>query len=273
LYYSNSFNVLDHKFDTTESSSGSIADIKEQIFQSDSDIENNVDDEMTTSLNASDLIKTAQNFELNTVDSQDTESYEWVLPNKKDCSQNSSNDMEFSVIDNELVNQWTSDWSKLLDESNYNSVNYNHEGSIKLKKKSRWDEPPKNDKRYFITNLSGNTSPMFSSEIECCTEQNQTCEIASINSVNNSVEYDYYSENWVNEYESYNQYSCQPQYSEMKTLKDSQLSPVDYSIYENYNPDYDYQGEDYDKWKSLDTTHELIIIPTTDETISNVQVS
>lgn len=209
------------------------------------------------------------------------------------CSQNSNLDQKDSKVNNELIAQWTSDWSQLdtlVDETEYNQENYKpHEpNESQTRKKSRWDEQPKDSRineqqgsinrqelkeelnNYYPTVEIKNAS-LPSNVDEFSEDQNQMCEISLIHSVNNCTSYDGFSENWSNEYENYpqSQYFCVPEYSEMKTIEHNQLSPVDYTVYENYNPSYEFFNENDCMQKSLDTSHKL----TTNETLSPIQVS
>lgn len=290
---------LKHTDDSSETSNNSLdSNKKEQEFQFDSDVENVTEEESISSSNSVDLKKSKWCFESSTTKFQNYN--ESTVAASKEikyssslCSQNSNTDFEVSKFDNELITQWTSDWSDLVDKfvtKINNSPNQRSDEceNLEIKKKSRWDKQPNDemsnphslidgqnefdDQTSINTNyVSENSNHMSNMENEYFEEPSQLCEITSINCLNDNAGYDYYSENWVNEYDSYNQYSCTPQYSEMKIIGDGQLSPVDYSIYENYNPNYDYQGEGYDKWNSLDTLHELTTISTTEET--SIQVS
>lgn len=291
-----------HTDDSSETSNNSLnSNNKEQEFQFDSDAENNVtEEESISSSNSADLNKSKWCFESSTTEFQNyneltVAASSEIKYSSSLCSQNSNTDVETSKFDNELITQWTSDWSDLVDKfvtKMNDSPNQRSDKceNLQIKKKSRWDKQPNNEisnlpslidgQNEFEDQTSINTSHISENsnhtsniENEYFEEPNQLCEITSINCLNDNAGYDYYSENWVNEYESYNQYSCTPQYSEMKIIGDSQLSPVDYSIYENYNPNYDYQGEGYDKWNALDTSHELTTISTTEETFSPIQVS
>ncbi|XP_026807672.1 uncharacterized protein LOC113550172 isoform X1 [Rhopalosiphum maidis] len=113
-------------------------------------------------------------------------------------------------------------------------------------------------------------SSSSNNEDDLYNEQNQACEIMSINCTNDIHEISpYVYDDYVQTYE---QYSGLPMYSEMKTIEHDLLSPIDYSVYENYNPNYNYHSEDYDMWKSIDTETSdygvIKAIPTTDETVS-----
>lgn len=291
-----------HTDDSSETSNNSLdSNKKEQEFQFDSDVENNVtEEESISSSNSADLKKSKWCFESSTTEFQNyNEPTEAVSSDIKYssslCSQNSNIDFEASKFDNELITQWASDWSDLVDKfvtkiNDSPNQRSNECENLQIKKKSRWDKQPNDkisnphnlidgqneleDQTSINTNhISENSNHTSNIENEYFEEPNQLCEITSINCLNDNAGYDYYSENWINEYEFYNQYSCTPQYSEMKIIGDGQLSPVDYSIYENYNPNYDYQGEGYDKWNALDTSHELTTISTTEETLSPIQVS
>lgn len=289
------FKELGHSFESSETSFNSLDLETRREFQRNLFVENSVKEEETT--NPSNLT-----FSHSTVYKSNNESIVVAPLEKKhfdSSSQNFSNDLDVFKNDNELITQWASDWSKLVDKSvmkiNDSGV-YRSDDSeiIQIKKKSRWDKQPKNDEVNEQHSLSGGQTELkanvsnYATDVlensnlslninnEFLNEQNQECKKSPISCMNDNVEYDYCSENWSNDYESYNQYSCTPQYSEMKALGDSYLSPVDYSIYENYNPNYDYQDEDYNKWKTPDTSYELTHttnITTTDETLASVQVS
>lgn len=294
--------VPTHTDDSSETSNLSLdLNKKEQEFQFDSDVENNVtEEESIGSLNSADLKKSKWCFESSTTEYQNyneptVAAFSQIKYSSSLCSQNSNTDFEASKFDNELITQWTSDWSDLVDKfvtkmNDSPNQRSNECENLQIKKKSRWDKQPNdnisnphnliNGQNEFevqtninANHISENSNYTSNIENEYFEEPNQLCEITSINCLDDNVGYDYYSENWVNEYESYNQYSCTPQYSEMKIIGDGQLSPVDYSIYENYNPNYDYQGEGYDKWNALDTSHELTTISTTEETLLPIQVS
>lgn len=281
---------LSHSFESSGTSFSSLDLETLSEFQINASLVNSVKEEETTNL--SNLT-----FSHATDYKNNNESIIVASLEKKyfDCSsQNSSNDLDVFKNDNELITQWASDWSKLVDKTvtKINDLsNFRPDDSeiIQIKKKSRWDEQPKNNEVNEQHSLSGeqielkdnvsnyttdvleNSDSFISKNNEFLNEQNEVCKISRLNCLNDNIVYDYCSENWSNDYESYNQYSCTPQYSEMKALGDGHLSPVDYSIYENYNPNYDDQGEDYDKWKTLGTSYELTNISTTDET--SLQVS
>jgi len=201
--------------------------------------------------------------------------------------------LEVSKSNNELITQWTSDWinlDKSVTEINHSSNSKSGDDKLRLKKKSRWDKQPMDNKIGELQSFNnGQEEYKDETEITILTdelkytpsnneddlynEQNQTCEIMSINCINydnheiNPFAYDDFSV-------TYEQYTGIPMYSEMKTIEHDLLSPIDYSVYENFNPHYNYHSEDYDMWKSADTDkpgHEMIqAIPTTDETVAQV---
>lgn len=210
------------------------------------------------------------------------------------CSPKSSIDiLEVSKSKNDLITQWTSDWinfDKCVNEINHSSNSKSGDEELQFKKKSRWDKQPIDDKISKSQNCNngheeyrGETETIIlteelkhtpsNNEENLSNEENQICEIMSINSTNdyhkiNPYVYDDYSQ-------TYEQYTGVPMYSEMKTIEHDLLSPIDYSVYENFNPNYNCHAEDYNMWKSLDTDtseHEMIkSIPTTDETVSQVR--
>lgn len=264
-----SVKILDHSFESSKTTFNSLHLETQKEFQLNLDVENSVTEDVTVYKNCNESI---------------------IEPSLK----KKGIDLDVSKNDNVLITQWESDWSKLVDKSvtkihdagNCRSVNSK---MLQIKKKSRWDKPPKSDEvneQYSFSDsqieLKHNVSSYTTDKLENSNtssivnnesfdELNQEYEIPQINYMNNSVEYKY-SENWSNDYETYNQYSCTPQYSEMKTLGDSYLSPVDYSIYENYNPNYDNQGENFENWKSFDTSYDLTTISTIDKTLASSQV-
>jgi len=199
--------------------------------------------------------------------------------------------LEVSKSNNELITQWTSDWinlDKSVNEISYSNNSKSGDEELQLKKKSRWDKQPKDNKISRLQSLNNtqekdknetetsiltdklkHSSSPSNNEYDLYDEQNQPCEIMSINCMNDFSEinpyvYDDYSQ-------TYEQYTGIPMYSEMKTIEHDLLSPIDYSVYENYNPNY--HTEDYDMWKSVDTSESEMIksIPTTDETVSQVR--
>ncbi|XP_025192998.1 protein PF14_0175-like isoform X2 [Melanaphis sacchari] len=203
--------------------------------------------------------------------------------------------LEVSDSSNELITQWTSDWTSLnksITEINHPSYSKFGDEELQLKKKSRWDkqsmdnkisrsQSPNNEieeckdetEANILTNEQKNVSSLSNNDDDLYNEQIQTCEIMSINCMNdiheiNPSAYDDYTQ-------TYEQYTGIPTYSEMKTIEHDLLSPIDYSVYENYNPNYSYHTEDYNMWKSLDTDiseHEVIkAIPTTDESFSQYE--
>lgn len=201
--------------------------------------------------------------------------------------------LEVSISNNELITQWTSDWvnlDKSVTEINHSSSSKSEDKSFQLKKKSRWDKEPMDNKisrspilnsklkkdkdeikeNILTDDLKYTCSP---SNNEDNNEENQICEIMSISCTNDNREFDPYV---YDDYtQTYEQYSDIPVYSAMKTIEHNILSPIDYSVYENYNPNYNYHNEDYDMWKSIDTItseHGVIkSIPTTDESFSQVR--
>lgn len=201
--------------------------------------------------------------------------------------------LEVSKSNNELITQWTSDWvnlDKSVTEINHSSSSKSEDKNLQLKKKSRWDKEPmdnkisrlsifnnelKKDKDEAIENILTDDLKYTcsSSNNEDNNEENQICEIMSIGCTNDNREFDSYV---YDDYtQTYEEYSDIPVYSAMKTIEHNILSPIDYSVYENYNPNYNYHNEDYDMWKSIDTItseHGVILsIPTTDESISQVR--
>ncbi|CAH1726400.1 unnamed protein product [Aphis gossypii] len=198
--------------------------------------------------------------------------------------------LEVSQSNNELITQWTSDWvnlDKSVTEINHSNSSKSENKNLQLKKKSRWDKEPmdykisrspilnselKKDKDEAKENILTDDLKYTcsSSNNEDNNEENQICEIMSISCTNDNREFDPYV---YDDYtQTYEQYSDIPVYSDMKTIEHNILSPIDYSVYENYNPNYNYHNEDYDMWKSIDTItseHGVISsIPTTDESIS-----
>lgn len=201
--------------------------------------------------------------------------------------------LEVSQSNNELITQWTSDWvnlDKSVTEINHSNSSKSENKNLQLKKKSRWDKEPmdykisrspilnselKKDKDEAKENILTDDLKYTcsSSNNEDNNEENQICEIMSISCTNDNREFDPYV---YDDYtQTYEQYSDIPVYSDMKTIEHNILSPIDYSVYENYNPNYNYHNEDYDMWKSIDTItseHGVISsIPTTDESISQVR--
>ncbi|XP_008186499.1 protein PFC0760c isoform X2 [Acyrthosiphon pisum] len=254
-----------------------------------------IEKQITTSSNFADFSK--QNLDYNTEGLQNDVIS--VKMDEKDSdpvySQRSSIDIiEVTKSNNELITQWTSDWinlDKSVTEINHSSNSKSGDEELQLKKKSRWDEQPMDNSisksqklnngqeeyKYEtetnnLTHAPKDTNYPTNNEDDLYNEQNQTCEIMSINCMNdyneiNPYVYDDYSQ-------TYEQYSGIPMYSEMKTIDHDLLSPVDYSVYENFNPNYNYHTEDYEMWKSVDTdTSEygmIKAIPTTDETVSHL---
>lgn len=287
-------NQFEYSFDRTETSS-SDSEYEEQKLSVN--VENIVaQEEIINFTNLTDLSMYEKNLESNQVIlPNDNDIVKTVSSDKKDPdsigSQNASINLKDSKV--EPISQWMFDWNQLeksVAEIN-SSEDYKSNGDNRLrkKKKSRWDKQQTN-------NIIGESQSIIDEEISIRTEignyttyelnntstvstvdtsleeQYQPNEITSINCVNDNTEHDYYSENWYNEYED-QQYSCIPEYSQMKTIEHNQLSPVDYSIYENYNPEYDCYGENSDnQWRSIDTTDHLATIPTTDEA-SHIHVS
>lgn len=281
-------------------SSSSEYNEQEQIIEIDSIVEK---EKITTSLNFGDLSKYEQHFEsnANTMELKNGGiSDKTVCPVEKNSNsvylQSSVIIEDVSKTDNELITQWKSDWNELnksVIEIN-KSTNYSLDETMnfKLKKKSRWDEQP-NEKMDSLESFmyedesmdkmsnytydrTKSTSSMSNDFLE---EQNLTCETTSIKSGNDGLEYNNCSESLPKDYyddysQSYEQYSCIPLYSDMKSIESSELSPVDYSLYENYNPNYEYCDKDYEMWKSIDSSQQLTSIPTTSDTLpSSLQVS
>lgn len=188
-----------------------------------------------------------------------------------------------------------------------NTINnqFGDSNKLKIKKKSRWNVQFQDNNIYELQSVANGqeesqniTNDYAYNELnntilpsnESLENQNLTYtnSVMPINNSNDSSSYDCHSETYSNEYANYSQYchsetysnenidysqsydyySQIPIYSEMKTIEDDQLSPVDYSIYENYNPTYDLH-DDYDMYKSLDTSHQ----PMVDDTSSSIQVS
>ncbi|XP_022166091.1 uncharacterized protein MAL13P1.304-like isoform X2 [Myzus persicae] len=204
----------------------------------------------------------------------------------------STNILEVSKSNNELITQWTSDWinlDKSVTEINHSSNSKSGDEELQLKKKSRWDKQPMDNEIGKLQSFN-NRQEVYKDETETSiltdelkyttsnneddlyNEQNQTCEIMSINCMND----DYHEINpyaYDDYFQTYEQYTGIPMYSEMKTIEHDLLSPIDYSVYENFNPNYSYHTEDYDMWKSVDTDtseHEIKAIPTIDETVSQL---
>lgn len=203
----------------------------------------------------------------------------------------SNADSQGSKSSNELISQWTSDWSELdksVDAINNSGDNrFNNSNQLPSKQKSRlsrWDAKSKKDNMSETQNFADGQEALVDNLDSCnfnelksqsfqffedkLLEQNQSCEISSINCLSNSIECNY-SANWPNEYnysQSYEQYSCIPQYSEMKIIEHNQLDPVDYSVYENYNPSYTYYNEEFNMWKSTNNSNEEM-------TSSNIEIS
>lgn len=278
----------------TNSSFGSVIKEQDLPLEVDSLL---IEKEITTLSNFTDFSK--QNLDCN-----DTEGLEndvnSVKMDKKDSdsvhSQKSSNDIiEVSKSNNELITQWTSDWinlDKSVTEINHSSNSKSGDKKLQLKKKSRWDKQSmdnKISKSQILNNVQEEykdetetknltdevkyTNSPTANEDDLFNEQNQTSEIMSINCLDDYHEikplvYDDYSQ-------TYEQYSSIPTYSEMKSIEHDLLNPIDYSVYENFNPNYNYQNEDYEMWKSVDTDtseHGMIkAIPTIDETVSQVR--
>lgn len=284
--------------DTTEtSSSGSESEEQEQS-QISLKVDNiNVEKDIIPSLVLTGLNKSEQ-LQSNTEVSQnhsDKEVHMTCYDKDSDslCSQYSNVDLQPFKSNNELITQWQFDWSELdksVDAIRNPCNNYGFDDPNKLQmkpksKKSRWDAQPKDNmisksselvnESEVSNNKTSNSdtnkleSEHFQSNFDECLEQNQTGEISSINCINDGIGYNY-SDNWYNECDpqSYEQYSCIPQYSEMKTIENDELNPVDYSIYENYNPNYTYHDEDYAMWKSTDETY-----PMATNEASSIQVS
>lgn len=233
----------------------------------------------TTFSNSADIIQPEQHqqhFECSTAgvfQQYHNESFENFSSGKKDsnsiCLQQTS--IDFEVTNVELINQWISDWSVLdrcVGETN-NAVNYRTNNEFQMEKTSRWDKQSKNNitnksqrvfdgEENFRLTMSDHTADELNttnaqSDLEIFLER-QNQQDAFLSNYDNT-NYDYYTRNWSNEYNEYGQkYVSEPQYSEMKIIGYDQLSPVDYNIYENYNPDYDYNGENYENWKSIDTS-------------------
>jgi len=268
---------------------------KNEMFSNNSDSENNEKDDVswkvesifankeinTTFSNSADLNKSKQHFEASTAVLQHDESIKIISSEKKDtdsiCSQQSSIDLD--VTDIELITQWISDWSVLDMSVRENNNRRDKSNAFIVKKKCRWDKQPEDNiinesQRVFDEQEFGDETSNCSideiktrsaqSDLDIFLErQSQQDALTSLNDLDNGTEYDYYTENWSNEYneysQSYDQQFCGPQYSEMKTIEYDQLSPVDYSVYENYNPDYDCHNENLVNWKSVDTSNQLVI--------------
>jgi len=276
----------------TNSSSESVIKEKELPLEVDNFL---IEKKKTTLSNFTDSSKL--NLDYNTEGSQNDGIS--VKIDKKDSdpvySQRSSIDIiEVTKSNNELITQWTSDWinlDKSVTEINHSSNSKSGDEELQLKKKSRWDKQPMDNKisksqelnnrqeeykdeteTNNLTHALKDTNSPFNNEDDLYNEQNQACEIMSINCMNdneiNPYVYDDYSQ-------TYDQYSGIPMYSEMKTIDHDLLSPIDYSVYENFNPNYNYHTEDYEMWKSVDkdtSEYEMVkAIPTTDETVSHVR--
>lgn len=275
----------------TNSSSESVIKEKELPLEVDNFL---IEKKKTTLSNFTDSSKL--NLDYNTEGSQNDGIS--VKIDKKDSdpvySQRSSIDIiEVTKSNNELITQWTSDWinlDKSVTEINHSSNSKSGDEELQLKKKSRWDKQPMDNKisksqelnnrqeeykdeteTNNLTHALKDTNSPFNNEDDLYNEQNQACEIMSINCMNdneiNPYVYDDYSQ-------TYDQYSGIPMYSEMKTIDHDLLSPIDYSVYENFNPNYNYHTEDYEMWKSVDkdtSEYEMVkAIPTTDETVSHL---
>lgn len=281
----------EHSFDTTESSScGSNTENQNEKAYA---FENIVaEGKITTSSNSTDVGKFKLRLESNNIVSQNTNLVQMksvIKDSDSICSPSSNIDLEASIIDNELIVQWTSDWSKLntsVTDNNSNTHQIDDQTELQLKK-SRWDEPPKYDevdppkslingqnevKDIFNSLTTDNLENTNVQPKEELISEEQMCEINSVVDETRN-----YSENWTNEYtddcSQYEECSFTPQYSKMKTIEKDKLIPVDYSVYENYNPNYNCYDEDYNKWKSLDTSNQCESLAITSETLSSIQVS
>lgn len=250
-----------------------------------SKVEQNVDDEITTNFSNSTDMNKSEHVEFNAEVCQHDESRKIISPERRDsdsvCSQQSSINLEVTEI--KLITQWISDWS-MLDKSVKETNNCINSGinignEYEMKKKSRWDKQSKDniindlqkafdaeekdEKSNYATDELKTTSAQSDLDIFLA-KQNEQDAFTSSNYVDDSTEYDCNtSKNWFHSYNEYSQsceqqYSCElPQYSEMKEIEYDQLSPVDYSVYENYNPIYD-DCENYENWKSIDGgSHQL----------------
>lgn len=273
---------------------------QEQITEANNIVLN---EKISTSLNSGDLIKDGQHFVSNTnaiILKNESISVTTVCSDEKNSdpvySQNSIIAVDVSKTDNELITQWESDWNELnksVIEVN-KSVDYSLDETmnLNLKKKSRWDEQPNEEMNSsqsyiheeesmdktsnFTYDRAKSTSSMSNDFLE---EQNLTFETTSLKSGNDGSEYNNCSESFPKDHfddysQSYEQYSCIPLYSDMKSIETNELSPVDYSLYENYNPNYEYCDTDYDMLKSADSPQQLTSIPTTNDTLpSSLHVS
>lgn len=279
--------IEEHSFDTTESSSCG-SDLENQ-----NEFDNIVVGEITTSSNPTNISKFEQHKESNMISPQNDRSIQTTSVLKDSdsiCPQSSNIDLEASIINNELIVQWTSDWSKFnssVIQNNLSVCEINDHSELHLKK-SRWDEPPKYEeidtpKSYVnrhneLKDISNDftTDNLVNKNVqskEDFVSEEQICEIDSV--VDNTR---YYSEDWSNEYaddcsQSYEQCSFTPHYSKMKTIENDKLIPVDYSIYENYNPNYNYHDENYDNWKSVNSFDQLTTVVINNETESSIQVN
>uniref|UniRef100_A0A2S2Q4Z2 Uncharacterized protein n=1 Tax=Sipha flava TaxID=143950 RepID=A0A2S2Q4Z2_9HEMI len=284
--------IEDHSFDTIESNScgSDLENQNEKMYEFDNIV---VKREIITSSNSTNVSKFEQHIESNMIPPQNN-SFVQTTSVLKDsdsiCPQISNIDLESSIIDNELIVQWTSDWSKFnssVIQNNTNICKMNGHSELHLKK-SRWDEPPKYEEintpmsyanehnnlkdisNSFITDNLVNKNVEFKEDFD---SEEQLCEIDSV--VNDTR---YYSENWANEYandcsQSYELCSSfEPHYSKMKNIKNDKIIPVDYSIYENYNPSYNYHDEHYNNWKSVDSFDQLTNVAINNDTQSSIQV-
>lgn len=258
-----------HSFDTTDSSSCG-SDSESQNEDTLFDFDNGVAEEnITTSSNSTNVSQFEPHSECSMILPQNTSSVQLTDRNSDAiCIKSPDIDLEASIINNELIGQWTTDWSKLnMSVTEYNSsINQIDDPSELQLKKSRWDEPPRYDEidipKLFINeqieprdvlNYSS-TDNLENKNIQPKEELISEEQICEINSIVDDTRY--YSENWAYE-----------------TIENDQLIPVDYSIYENYNPNYNCHDEHYNKWKSVDTSDQLTNLAITSDNLSTIQVT
>ncbi|VVC36636.1 Hypothetical protein CINCED_3A022541 [Cinara cedri] len=130
--------------------------------------------------------------------------------------------------------------------------------------------------KYNDTISSSYTTKGFNNEhtlsnVDNFEQQHFISQSSLINCVTDVTEYNY-SDNWGSEYvdhtQPYHEYSCPPPYSEIQTIEHDRGSFVDYNMYENFDPSYDFYNENDKTWESIDT----IVHPIIGETSTMQQV-
>ncbi|XP_050526241.1 uncharacterized protein PF3D7_1120600-like isoform X2 [Daktulosphaira vitifoliae] len=175
------------------------------------------------------------------------------------------------------VKEWNNLGTSILDGNDSSEIKYDSFKSNKYKKESHYSSRlqslNENKLTYSKSKYSKNSTLISKSDnkFEIATNEGENLQnssqihtdkninystnevISSIDCINEDSRYNY-SESWTKKPENYSEmYSNIPEYSELKTIEACTLNPINYTIYQDYNPDCSsYHEKEFDIWKPED---------------------